>query len=120
MHYTILRPTAFMDNLNPTSPFGAAFASMWYTMPADKKLQLVSVRDIVSIPEPFTYYTLSFLASRVVKLALLSKGPFFGASCILSCHKCRTFPPSIHTHLSPPPQFPPIVTKKGSKERLTC
>ncbi|KAI0602384.1 NAD(P)-binding protein [Biscogniauxia sp. FL1348] len=46
MTYTILRPVAFMDNLNPTSPFGAAFASLWATMPRDTKLQLVSVRDI--------------------------------------------------------------------------
>ncbi|KAI1637273.1 NAD(P)-binding protein [Biscogniauxia mediterranea] len=46
MTYTILRPVAFMDNLNPTSPFGAAFASLWATMPRDTKLQFVSVRDI--------------------------------------------------------------------------
>ncbi|KAI1329335.1 nucleoside-diphosphate-sugar epimerase family protein [Xylariaceae sp. FL0255] len=46
MTYTILRPAAFMDNLNPTSPFGAVMASLWYTMPADTKLQMVSVRDI--------------------------------------------------------------------------
>ncbi|KAI1506391.1 nucleoside-diphosphate-sugar epimerase family protein [Biscogniauxia marginata] len=46
MTYTILRPVAFMDNLNPTSAFGAAFASLWATMPRDTKLQVVSVRDI--------------------------------------------------------------------------
>ncbi|KAK7948446.1 nucleoside-diphosphate-sugar epimerase family protein [Apiospora aurea] len=44
--YTILRPVAFMDNLNPGSLFGPVFASMWATMPAEKPLQLVSVRDI--------------------------------------------------------------------------
>ena len=46
MTYTILRPVAFMDNLNPTSGFGPVFTAMWKTMPQDKKLQLVSVRDI--------------------------------------------------------------------------
>ncbi|KAK8039013.1 hypothetical protein PG993_007424 [Apiospora rasikravindrae] len=44
--YTILRPVAFMDNLNPGSLFGPVFASMWATMPAEKPLQVVSVRDI--------------------------------------------------------------------------
>ncbi|KAI1357969.1 hypothetical protein F5Y08DRAFT_322949 [Xylaria arbuscula] len=46
MTYTILRPVAFMDNLDPTSGFGPVFTAMWKTMPQDKKLQLVSVRDI--------------------------------------------------------------------------
>ncbi|KAH7040563.1 uncharacterized protein B0I36DRAFT_235009 [Microdochium trichocladiopsis] len=46
MTWTILRPTAFMDNFNPTSPFGAAFAALLSTMPASQKLQVVSVRDI--------------------------------------------------------------------------
>ncbi|KAI1454742.1 NAD(P)-binding protein [Annulohypoxylon moriforme] len=44
--YTILRPVAFMDNLNPGGTFGMVFASLWSTMPATQKLQLVSVRDI--------------------------------------------------------------------------
>lgn len=44
--YTILRPAAFMDNLNPGSLFGPVFASMWATMPAERPLQVVSVRDI--------------------------------------------------------------------------
>ncbi|KAK8134144.1 hypothetical protein PG984_006156 [Apiospora sp. TS-2023a] len=44
--YTILRPVAFMDNLNPGSLFGPVFASMWSTMPAERALQVVSVRDI--------------------------------------------------------------------------
>lgn len=44
--YTILRPTAFMDNLNPTSYFGPAFAALWATMPPATALQLVSVRDV--------------------------------------------------------------------------
>ncbi|KAI0393571.1 nucleoside-diphosphate-sugar epimerase family protein [Xylariaceae sp. FL0594] len=46
MKYTILRPVAFMDNLNPTSPFGPIMAALWATMPNDTKLQVVSVRDI--------------------------------------------------------------------------
>ncbi|KAI1760484.1 NAD(P)-binding protein [Hypoxylon sp. FL1150] len=45
MTYTILRPVAFMDNLNPGT-FGTVFAAMWHTMPSSQKLQLVSVRDI--------------------------------------------------------------------------
>ncbi|KAI0853932.1 NAD(P)-binding protein [Daldinia vernicosa] len=44
--YTILRPVAFMDNLNPGGTFGMVFASLWSTMSASCKLQLVSVRDI--------------------------------------------------------------------------
>ncbi|KAK6955158.1 hypothetical protein Daesc_002789 [Daldinia eschscholtzii] len=44
--YTILRPVAFMDNLNPGGSFGMVFASLWNTMPSSRKLQLVSVRDI--------------------------------------------------------------------------
>ncbi|KAI2625562.1 hypothetical protein GGS21DRAFT_531402 [Xylaria nigripes] len=46
MTYTILRPVAFMDNLNPTSGFGSVMAAMWATMPSSTKLQIVSVRDI--------------------------------------------------------------------------
>lgn len=44
MSYTILRPVAFMDNMNPGF-LGKAFASLWSTL-GDKPLQLVSVRDI--------------------------------------------------------------------------
>ncbi|KAI0859870.1 hypothetical protein F4860DRAFT_480940 [Xylaria cubensis] len=46
MTYTILRPVAFMDNFNPTSSIGSVMPALWATMPADTKLQLVSVRDI--------------------------------------------------------------------------
>ncbi|KAI1873741.1 uncharacterized protein JN550_003010 [Neoarthrinium moseri] len=46
LRYTILRPTAFFDNLNPTSRFGAVFASMWAGMSPSTRLQLVSVHDI--------------------------------------------------------------------------
>ncbi|KAI0505329.1 hypothetical protein F5B22DRAFT_628193 [Xylaria bambusicola] len=46
MKYTILRPVAFMDNMNPTSGFGPVMAAMWRTLPLDTKLQMVSVRDI--------------------------------------------------------------------------
>jgi len=45
MSYTILRPVAFMDNLNPTGFFGKAFASMWAGN-GNKPLQLISVHDI--------------------------------------------------------------------------
>ncbi|KAI1421754.1 hypothetical protein F5Y12DRAFT_766290 [Xylaria sp. FL1777] len=46
MTYTILRPTAFMDNLSPTSGFGPMMAAMWHTMPLETKLQVISVHDI--------------------------------------------------------------------------
>lgn len=42
--WTILRPTAFMDNLNPNF-MGKAFAAMWEGI-GDKPLQIVAVRDI--------------------------------------------------------------------------
>ncbi|KAF6837671.1 nucleoside-diphosphate-sugar epimerase family protein [Colletotrichum musicola] len=45
LRWTILRPTAFMDNTNPGT-FGKVFAAMWSTLPADRTLQFVSVRDI--------------------------------------------------------------------------
>jgi uncharacterized protein YbjT (DUF2867 family) len=44
MSYTILRPVAFMDNMNPGF-LGKAFASMWGTL-GNKPLQLISVHDI--------------------------------------------------------------------------
>lgn len=44
--YTIVRPVAFFDNFNPTTPWGAWFASLLATMPADTALQMVSVRDV--------------------------------------------------------------------------
>ncbi|KAI1411208.1 NAD(P)-binding protein [Hypoxylon sp. FL1857] len=44
--YTILRPVAFMDNLNPGGAFGMVFASLWSTLSASRTLQFVSVRDI--------------------------------------------------------------------------
>lgn len=44
--WTILRPVAFMDNMNPGF-FCSAFTAMWDSaLSKDKKLQLVSVRDI--------------------------------------------------------------------------
>ncbi|KAI1266132.1 nucleoside-diphosphate-sugar epimerase family protein [Xylariaceae sp. FL1019] len=46
MTYTILRPAAFMDNLNPTSYFGAVMAGLMSTMPSNTSLQMVSVHDI--------------------------------------------------------------------------
>jgi len=46
IRWTVLRPTGFMDNYNPGS-FGALMASLWAKgMPADRKMQLVSTRDI--------------------------------------------------------------------------
>ncbi|KAJ9616874.1 hypothetical protein H2200_000594 [Cladophialophora chaetospira] len=44
MTYTILRPTAFMDNLTPNAA-GKIFAATWHTL-GDKPLQLVAVKDI--------------------------------------------------------------------------
>lgn len=44
MSYTILRPAAFMDNINPGF-FGKVFASMWGGM-GNKPLQIISVHDI--------------------------------------------------------------------------
>lgn len=44
MHWTILRPVCFMDNLTPDFK-GRGFASMWASLD-DIPLQLVSVRDI--------------------------------------------------------------------------
>jgi uncharacterized protein YbjT (DUF2867 family) len=43
--WTILRPTGFMDNYTPDF-FGKMMAGLWATMPADRKMQLVSVKDI--------------------------------------------------------------------------
>ena len=45
MSYTILRPVAFMDNLNPTIFFEKAFASM-RAGNGDKPLQFISLHDI--------------------------------------------------------------------------
>lgn len=44
MTWTVLRPTAFMDNFEPGMP-GKVFASMWAGV-GDKPLQLISIRDI--------------------------------------------------------------------------
>ncbi|EXJ62252.1 hypothetical protein A1O7_02685 [Cladophialophora yegresii CBS 114405] len=44
MTYTILRPTAFMDNLTPNFG-GQIFAATWHSL-GDKPLQLVAVKDI--------------------------------------------------------------------------
>jgi uncharacterized protein YbjT (DUF2867 family) len=43
--WTILRPAGFMDNYTPGF-FGQMMAGLFSTMPADKKMQLVSVHDI--------------------------------------------------------------------------
>ncbi|CRK23999.1 hypothetical protein HYQ45_011553 [Verticillium longisporum] len=44
--WTILRPTGFMDTYNPGF-FGAFMATLWREgMPADRRIQLVSTRDI--------------------------------------------------------------------------
>ncbi|KAH7318065.1 nucleoside-diphosphate-sugar epimerase family protein [Stachybotrys elegans] len=46
IHWTILRPTGFMDNFGPTF-FGSFMATLWAQgMPADRKMQLVSTHDI--------------------------------------------------------------------------
>jgi uncharacterized protein YbjT (DUF2867 family) len=43
--WTVLRPAAFYDNLNP-GVFCSLFNAMWATMPPSKSLQMVSTRDI--------------------------------------------------------------------------
>lgn len=43
--WAILRPAGFMDNYAPGF-FGKMMAGLWATMPAGRKMQLVSVRDI--------------------------------------------------------------------------
>jgi uncharacterized protein YbjT (DUF2867 family) len=45
MDWTILRPTAFYDNLSPNF-FGKVFATSWKTVVKDKPLQLIAVSDI--------------------------------------------------------------------------
>lgn len=44
--WTILRPTGFMDNYAPGTSFGMLMWTLWATMPRDKKMQLISTRDI--------------------------------------------------------------------------
>lgn len=44
MTYTILRPTAFLDNLKPNLG-GRIFGATWHSL-GDKPLQLVAVKDI--------------------------------------------------------------------------
>ncbi|KAK6069801.1 NmrA-like family protein [Seiridium cupressi] len=43
--WTILRPTGFMDNYKPGT-FGKLMATLWATMPSDRKMQLVSTHDV--------------------------------------------------------------------------
>jgi uncharacterized protein YbjT (DUF2867 family) len=45
MMWTILRPTAFMDNWNPGF-FGRVFATIWRTLVKEKTFQLVATKDI--------------------------------------------------------------------------
>jgi uncharacterized protein YbjT (DUF2867 family) len=45
MRYLILRPVTFMENISP-DVHGKGFARMWQQMPKDKKLQVISTRDI--------------------------------------------------------------------------
>jgi uncharacterized protein YbjT (DUF2867 family) len=44
--WTILRPTGFMDNYAPGTSFGMLMWTLWATMPQDRKMQLISTRDI--------------------------------------------------------------------------
>ncbi|KZL67979.1 nucleoside-diphosphate-sugar epimerase family protein (NmrA-like family protein) [Colletotrichum tofieldiae] len=45
--WTILRPTGFMDNYGPSAgAMGPVMGGLWATMPRDRKMQLVSARDI--------------------------------------------------------------------------
>jgi uncharacterized protein YbjT (DUF2867 family) len=45
LKWTVLRPTAFLDNLKP-SMFGKMFAAMWSASPPEKTLQFISTRDL--------------------------------------------------------------------------
>lgn len=45
MSWTILRPTAFLDNFTPDF-FGKVFTTCWKVAVKEKPLQLISVRDI--------------------------------------------------------------------------
>lgn len=45
LNWTILRPTAFFDNMAP-GVFGYVFGALWATMPEQTKLQFVSTDDI--------------------------------------------------------------------------
>ncbi|KAJ1323710.1 NmrA family NAD(P)-binding protein [Microdochium nivale] len=45
-HWTILRPSGFMDNYRPSGAMSSMMAGLWATMSAATKMQLVSVRDI--------------------------------------------------------------------------
>ncbi|KAK1838559.1 NmrA-like family protein, partial [Colletotrichum chrysophilum] len=45
--WTVLRPSGFMDQYLPgAGAMGAVMGGLWATMPRDRKLQLVSARDI--------------------------------------------------------------------------
>jgi uncharacterized protein YbjT (DUF2867 family) len=44
--WTILRPAGFMDNYKPGTSFARMMATLWSTMPGDRKMQLVSTNDI--------------------------------------------------------------------------
>ena len=49
MHWTILRPTGFMDNYNPGF-FGSMMARLWEVgLPSQRKMQLVSTHDIGAV-----------------------------------------------------------------------
>ncbi|GKT40773.1 uncharacterized protein ColSpa_00954 [Colletotrichum spaethianum] len=45
--WTILRPTGFMENYVPSAGLmGSVMGGLWATMPRDRKMQLISARDI--------------------------------------------------------------------------
>jgi len=48
MDWTILRPVAFMENLTPDF-LGKAFATMWRLNGVDRKLQLITTKDVGKI-----------------------------------------------------------------------
>jgi uncharacterized protein YbjT (DUF2867 family) len=59
VRWTILRPTAFLENMNPGT-FCKVFTAMWSTLAADRSLQFISTRDLGSfaaraIADPATW-----------------------------------------------------------------
>jgi uncharacterized protein YbjT (DUF2867 family) len=71
MRYTILRPTAFMENLS-NDFMGRTMASMWQSALGDKPLQLVATRDIgwfaaqaLAHPDEFAGQSISLAGAEV-------------------------------------------------------
>ncbi|KXJ87873.1 hypothetical protein Micbo1qcDRAFT_167021 [Microdochium bolleyi] len=67
--WTILRPSGFMDNYRPGGAGSSMMAGLWETMPADTKMQLVSVRDIGKVAAAVLLEGPDEWAGRAVGLA---------------------------------------------------